>query len=360
MTEEQNLLRDNVRRILEGGTPGAKESDIDLRLSKTWNDLVGAGILGIGIGEELGGSGGTFGDAATLVFEIGRFASDLPLPETTLLANWLNAESSRRHSGGVETVAIADSRWFYVTRNGGDCALSGVVTNVPWARHASTVIVSYEDDDEHLLLWLEPKDFEIETNENLAGEPRDSIVIRGALIPADRCCRSPVTSQTLLLRGALTRSISMAGSMISILDMTRDYACVREQFGRPLYKFQAIRQLLARLSSEVYAAVVTTRAAVEAIESGDGTFETLVASVRVSQAGVAVPRIAHQIRGAIGVTQEDPLHRFTSRLWSWRSEYGNEVMWSSAITNYVRERGGLNSLWSVLTNTDTLITLESS
>jgi acyl-CoA dehydrogenase len=357
MTNEQNLLRDSLRRILENEGVNATTLS-DHQLPQTWSDLVDAGMIGIGVSEELGGSGGTFTDASTLAFEIGRFASPLPLPETTMLANWLNAQSSHRSSGGAETVAMADSKYLHITRRGSDRILNGVIPSVPWARHASSVIVSSDDANEQLLLWLEPKDYVIEANENLAGEPRDLVVLRDALIPAERFCHSPVSSQEVLLRGALARSITMAGSMISILDMTVKYASLREQFGRPLSKFQAVQQLLAQLAGEVYAAVVTTRAAVEAIECGDGTFEALVASVRVSQAGLVVPRIAHQIHGALGVTQENSLHRFTSRLWSWRSEYGNEDMWSAAITDYVRERGGLSSLWAVLTNPDSLTTLE--
>ena len=81
--------------------------------------------------------------------------------------------------------------------------------------------------------------------------------------------------------------------------------------------------------------------------------------MRVSQASLVVPRISHQIYGAIGVTEEDGLHRFTTRLWSWRSEYGDENSWSLAITNYVRERGGLHALWPVLTHTNAVATQES-
>jgi acyl-CoA dehydrogenase len=34
-------------------------------------------------------------------------------------------------------------------------------------------------------------------------------------------------------------------------------------------------------------------------------------------------RAAHQAHGAMGMTQEYPLHHFSRRLWAWRAEYGD-------------------------------------
>jgi len=44
-----------------------------------------------------------------------------------------------------------------------------------------------------------------------------------------------------------------------------------------------------------------------------------------------VAAIGHQIHGAIGFTQEHPLHRATTRLWAWREEYGNAKTWSNQL-----------------------------
>jgi acyl-CoA dehydrogenase len=359
VTDSQSLLRDSVRRILMRQNDRPAGSDSAGGLPKAWDDLADAGMIGVGLCQDLGGSGGTFADAATLVFESGRLASLLPVPETLMLANWLNAETSRRSSGGAETVAIGIDDELKITRRGDGCELNGVIAHVPWARLASRVIVSIEAGNEHVLLWLSPEDYAVAENENLAGEPRDSVIIRNAHVPSERFCHSPVSSQTILLRGALTRSIAMAGAMIAVLDLTLAHSSTREQFGQPLNKFQAVQQLLARLAGEVFAAVATTRDAVEAFQTDDGTFEALVACVRVSQAGLMVPRIAHQIHGALGVTDEYALHRFTNRIWSWRGEFGHEQLWSTAVTHFVRERDGLSSLWPLVTN-PSLKTLEPS
>jgi acyl-CoA dehydrogenase len=44
-----------------------------------------------------------------------------------------------------------------------------------------------------------------------------------------------------------------------------------------------------------------------------------------------VARLAHQIHGAIGVTEEHRLRQVTLRLWSWREEYGNEAFWEARL-----------------------------
>jgi acyl-CoA dehydrogenase len=58
-----------------------------------------------------------------------------------------------------------------------------------------------------------------------------------------------------------------------------------------------------------------------------------------NSAARTVSRAAHQAHGAIGCTQEYPLHQFTRRLWSWEREYGDDGVWSSLVGTTVLERG---------------------
>jgi alkylation response protein AidB-like acyl-CoA dehydrogenase len=59
------------------------------------------------------------------------------------------------------------------------------------------------------------------------------------------------------------------------------------------------------------------------------------AKVRAGISGAKVIRIAHQVHGAIGFTDEYELHRFTRRIWSWREEFGNEMIWSRRLGQLV-------------------------
>lgn len=133
--------------------------------------------------------------------------------------------------------------------------------------------------------------------------------------------------------GALIRSAQMCGAMDAILDLTLTHTSTREQFGRPLAKFQAIQHLLAEIAGEAAASSAIVEAAVESFgQSNQPDFRnTASAKARTSEAAGIVAANAHQAHGAIGYTQEYALSAYTRRLWRWREEFGNETQWSLAL-----------------------------
>ena len=102
------------------------------------------------------------------------------------------------------------------------------------------------------------------------------------------------------------------------------YANRREQFGRPIAAFQAVQQHLIVIAQEA----CLVGAAVEGAASRPGSFEIAAAKAAASRAAVTATRAAHQVHGAMGMTQEYRLHHFSRRLWAWRSEYGDEQHWA--------------------------------
>jgi acyl-CoA dehydrogenase len=128
------------------------------------------------------------------------------------------------------------------------------------------------------------------------------------------------------------------------------YAGERQQFGRPLAKFQAIQMELAEMAGEVTAVTAIVDAAVQCLERGSPELPLLTAAAKV-RAGAAVEvvaRLAHQVHGAIGFTQEYRLHHLTRRCWSWRDEAGNEATWARLLGAGVLAGGG-DGLWGTLT-----------
>ena len=71
------------------------------------------------------------------------------------------------------------------------------------------------------------------------------------------------------------------------------------------------------------------------------------AKIRTAQAAHEGAMIAHQVHGAIGVTDEYALHHSTLRLWSWREEFGNEAAWSMELGRVIAA-GGADRLWPTL------------
>jgi acyl-CoA dehydrogenase len=112
----------------------------------------------------------------------------------------------------------------------------------------------------------------------------------------------------------------IAAAAAGALDHAIAHTRTREQFGRPLARFQAVQQHLAVLAGHAMAA----RAAAE---SGDEAAAKIVAGRAAGEAA----RIAHQLHGALGYSDEHPLHRFTRALWAARDEDGTEAEWAARL-----------------------------
>ena len=162
------------------------------------------------------------------------------------------------------------------------------------------------------------------------------------------------------LCGAMIRSAQMAGALQSLLEQAVRYAGERIQFGRPIAKFQAIQQELARLAGHAAASGVAAEVAFQAADrasvgpgewrdQSDPSFEIAVAKVRLGEAADMAPGIAHQVLGAIGFTYEHDLHFATRRLWSWRSEFGSENHWADLLGRKAIDLGP-DGLWPFVTS----------
>ena len=132
--------------------------------------------------------------------------------------------------------------------------------------------------------------------------------------------------------GPLGRAMAIAEAAEVVLDLALVHARTREQFGRPLARFQAVQHHLAVLAGHVMFA----RAAVDCGEE--------VAKICTSAAAGEVVRLGHQLHGAVGYSDEHPLHRFTRPLWAWRDELGTEGEWAARLG--ARMAGG--ELWARL------------
>jgi acyl-CoA dehydrogenase len=131
----------------------------------------------------------------------------------------------------------------------------------------------------------------------------------------------------------IARSAQICGALDAVLDLTISHVQEREQFGRPLSRFQAIQVHLATMAGEVAAASAATEAAISgARRDGPPDFTAAaVAKARASEAAGIVAALSHQCHGAIGYAQEYRLGRLTRRLWQWREDYGNEHDWNAEL-----------------------------
>ena len=142
-----------------------------------------------------------------------------------------------------------------------------------------------------------------------------------------------------LQAGALLRSAQMAGAAQALVERSVKYCGEREQFGRPIAKFQAVQQQLAELagyaacmqavSQQAFAAV--QRHGMPASEQDPAWMAVALAKCRCSELVHPVTLIAHGVHGAIGFTEEFGLQYFSRPLWRWRAEYGRHSDWALAL-----------------------------
>lgn len=145
----------------------------------------------------------------------------------------------------------------------------------------------------------------------------------------------------------------MAGAMGQALALSIEHVNTRQQFGRPLGKFQAVQQSLAVMACEVRAveaaaAALAARLDATNLDATAADFEMAAAKLRANRAVGVVTAVAHQVHGAIGFTEEYDLNRVTIPLMRWRSAHGNDAYWAQRLGRQVADLGG-RGLWEAMT-----------
>jgi acyl-CoA dehydrogenase len=326
-----------------GPRPGpgqVDESALDL--------LAEAGLRRVALPESAGGSDGQLEHLAVVLKRLAFHAVDVPLLEDHLAAELLAAHKDEVPEG-ILTVASrndlvaqhADGRW----------TVSGRCWQVPWGRSASDVVAFARSEHGPVLVVLPITDEVLTFRQNLAGEPRDGLTY-DAVTPVTAVARVADDEAVLAFRSRVLvyRSLTMLGAGERALEMTTTHVGDRTQFGRAL----AHRQVVQHYVAEMFGALTATRAACDAAIAGlvgGNRAATLAASlatrIEADRMASLVARLAHQLHGAMGFTQEHPLQLATMRLASWRQDDLSEVACALELSRLVPDLGGP---WNALTD----------
>ncbi len=314
-----------------------------------WDAVTEAGFAAALLPEHAGGFGATVAEAMSLLRISAAHAAPIPLAET-MLAGWLLAQAGLLAPEGVLTLApVRKNDRLRLHRAADGWRLAGTAGRIPWARDAAAVAVLAEGADGPALALLHAGGFTMEHDRNLAGEPRDTIIVDTLLAP-DAVAPAPPGLDAARLRaaGAVARTVQIAGALTRTLALSVQYAQTRVQFGRPIGKFQAIQHNLAILAGQSAAAIAAADMAADALANGLDPMLVGAAKARAGEAASVAAGLAHQSHGAIGFTQEYELHFLTRRLWSWRDEFGNEAEWNGVVGRAALAAGP-DGLWPALT-----------
>ncbi|HVS14166.1 MAG TPA: acyl-CoA dehydrogenase [Thermoanaerobaculia bacterium] len=311
-----------------------------------WAAIADNGLPAALVPEAAGGVGLGLSDAAAILRLAGAWAVPAPLAESLVGQSLLVA-------AGIEPpeapLALAFVGQGGLGSGNGDSTviLSEPLRQVPWLCAETRLVVVADDPAGGTRVALAAGELPALTGtRSVAGEPRGGVAA-GPFAAGGLARLETPSADDLRLQLALCRASQIAGAMDRVLDLTLEHAQGREQFGRPIGRFQAVQQEIAVLAGEVAVVGAAADAAVAAWERGDGRVLAACAKAKASDAAHRVAAIAHQVHAAIGFTREHVLHRFTRRLWAWRDEWGSEVDWQEWIGRRAAAAGAAG-LWPLI------------
>lgn len=315
--DTQYALRDLARDLFAKESPPSRIRELwDGKPfdRAVWKTMADAGIVGITVPDEHGGSGGDAIDLALVYEEAGRACLPEPLLETTGIAAPLIAGfgTDEQRERWLPAIAAGD-------------AIAAVQTSeddaVAWGAEADLVIAA-RGDELHLV-------------------ERDSIVATSvpSLDPARPLARLDVEvgDETRLMApqaydvvaafycAAFAGTAGMLnGVAMQLRDRTVSYVKDREQFGRPVGSFQAVKHTLASMHVAIESARPATWYGAYATARGlpDATVAACIAKIAANDTEAHCNADALQCHGGIGFTWEDDLHLWLKRGMVLRSTFG--------------------------------------
>lgn len=290
--------------------------------TEIWQAFAETGFPWISLPEEAGGSGGSLLDALEVLRLVGYYAAPIPAAETGMLGGWLLASAGLELPNGMVTVVPGSPNDTIAVS--ADGKVTGTAHMVPWGRSAQRVALVGNG----IVASIDPSAATITTATSLAGEPRDTLTFDGAQAEF-AAAPDGVDADALRFRGALSRVALMSGAIDKMSRLTVSYTNEREQFGRPVARFQAVQQHLVWASQDAALTRMAAESAGRQAGRGDARFEIAAAKLVANQAATRATKACHQAHGAMGMTQEYELHHSSRRLWTWRSEYGGVREWST-------------------------------
>lgn len=280
-----------------------------------WDALAENGLPLAWVSEENGGFGADYDEVFGAIWVSAEAASPVPFAET-LVANWLLDRAGIAIPEGASSFALLD----------------GNTASVSFANAIDHVAV-YDASKSEIALY---KTTDVATGDGqpLSPDGDSRLDFSGATPVASAATNlSRRAVEALILT---VRAVQMASAIEAALNLSIAYVSDREQFGRPLSKFQAIQHQLAVAASESAAATMAATQAASALarnadDPEKAWHEAVVAKVQIGHSVEAVTVPFHQVHGAMGYTQEYDLHHYTRRLWAWRDALGNEHHWSKLL-----------------------------
>lgn len=333
--QELDLLRDSVQRLLEraGGLKRARghRGRPDGWDGAVMRDLADAGVLGVAAPQEVGGLGMGLSAAGVIAEEVGRVLAPEPVTATIGLGVGLlqrlcpDGEMLGKVMAGEIAVAVA---WQERGPRGAseiecrhaDGKLTGAKAWIVGAAKADILLVAATGAKGAVLAAVAPDSDEVTLQARRQCDGSSLHDASFAAAPADILAEGGAVSRAVAEAVAETTALAAAelvGVSSAALELTLEFLRVREQFGQPIGRFQALQHRAVDMHIDTQVARAAVRQALERIEeTGDAGVRAREASRAKARACVAarkVTREAIQMHGAIGYTDEFDIGLFLNR-----------------------------------------------
>jgi len=348
--DEQELLRSTARKFFENECG----SDTVRRLMETpegitpdlWTKLAEQGWLGLVYPEAYDGMGLGLVDLVVLMEEMGRAVVPGPYFSAVLLGGLaiLEAGGEGQKTEWLPKIAAGDRRvalaWMEpsaqlgpagvmlsAVEKGGGYTLSGTKLFVHDAHTADALVVAARTRPgagaDGVSLFLLPKGtrgLEVtllptmdQTRKLCEVSLSDVSVGADALLGAAGAGWAPLAR--VLDRATVALCAEMCGGAQKVLDMTVEYAKIRQAFGRPIGSYQGVKHRAADMLVDVENSKSITYYAAWALDEGaaEAPLAVSMAKAYVSDAYRRVAAAGIQLHGGIGFTWEHDLHLYFKR-----------------------------------------------
>ncbi|BBX68111.1 acyl-CoA dehydrogenase [Mycolicibacterium psychrotolerans] len=327
ITDEQAAARELVRSWASGSGSVDAVRDVEHGAPDAWRGpyaaLADLGMFGVALPEEHGGADGTVSDLCAMLEEAAAALVPGPVATTalaTLVLGDAHAEWLGQLASGERTAGAALSADVTVA----DGTVSGT---------ASAVLGATADG----LLLLPAGDAWVLVDASAPGvtvEPRKATDFSRPLarVVLDHAAAVPVALPAARVTdlAATLAAAEAAGVARWLLQTATEYAKVREQFGKPIGSFQAIKhmcaEMLLRSEQASVAAADAARAAGESDDAQLSIAAALAASVGI-EAAKANAKDCIQVLGGIGITWEHDSHLYLRRAYGLAQFLGGRSHW---------------------------------
>lgn len=318
-TEEQRLLQKSMRDLCERECDGARLraawNASEGRVPGLWAKLADLGVVGLSVPEAHDGMAMGPLDWVLVLEEAGRAALPEPLAETMAIGAPLLAEAAPELAGewlprvasGEAVLAVRLAPWPYVTH----------------ARSADLLLLEEGGD----LYAVAPTQVELSEQRSVDGSRR-LFAVRFQPEPAQRVAggdRAVGWLEAARDRAAVAAGAQLVGLAARLLDTTVEYAKIRQQFGKPIGTFQAVKHHLANARVQLEFARPMVYRAAYSLEHADpeASVHASMAKAKAADAAYLVSRAALQVHAAIGYSFEYDLHLYMKRIWALATTWGD-------------------------------------